>query len=202
MTPALRHHAALPDATPPRDLARHLTAAIASVDARLRVAHDALSVVQRDTPRADGGWSVHAVLEHMALTNEAYLERLHALVPRLQTQHVSPIVTPWRPTLMGKWLARSLEMRMPLPAPRRVQPGPAARPEVLHAVLASHQSIVTLMTDVVDTSWTVERMVSPLNSLVRVNFGDACVIVLRHSERHVAQIERLVAELAPRLVAR
>lgn len=192
----MRHHALLPDSASPSELARHVIDAIAAVDGRLRAAHARLTATQRDTPRADGGWSLHAVLEHMALTNDAYLERMRALVQqRPRTRHTVPR---WRPTVVGKWLARSLEMRLPLPAPRRVQPGPAARPEVLTAVLASHQNLVSLMTSVADADWTAERMVSPLNALVRMNFGDACVIMLRHSERHAAQIERLVAQLVPR----
>lgn len=191
----MRYYATLPHSAPPSELARHIGAAMAAVDARLRTAHETLSATQRDTPRADGGWSVHSVLEHMALTNDAYLERMRALVQQWpRTPHT---ISPWRPTVVGRWLARSLEMRLPLPAPRRVQPGPAARPEVLTAVLASHQDLVSLMTSVTDADWTLKRMVSPLNALVRLNFGDACVIVLRHSERHAAQIERLVAQLVP-----
>ncbi len=58
--------------------------------------------------------------------------------------------------------------------------------------------MASLMAEVADMDWTADRLVSPLNALVRMNFGDACVIVLRHSERHAAQIEALVAQLAAR----
>lgn len=104
---------------------------------------------------------------------------------------------PWHPTFVGKWLARSLEMRVPLPAPRRIHPGPRARAHVLDAVITTHRALVSLMTGATHADWSRERMVSPLNAIVRVNFGDACVIVLRHSERHAAQIEALAEQLAP-----
>lgn len=191
----MRVHAAIPETPMPSELARHVAAALNAVDARLRSAHDALSAAQRDTPRADGGWSVHAVLEHIALTNEAYLAPMRQLVSRMRLPRDGGTATPWRPTFVGKWLARSLEMRMALPAPRRVQPGPRARANVLDAVIVTHRELVSLMADTVHSDWSRERMVSPLSALVRPNFGDACVVVLRHSERHTAQIEQLVAQL-------
>lgn len=199
----MREHAVIPESPTPSELARRVTAALDAVDARLRSAHDALSAAQRDTPRADGGWSVHAVLEHIALTNESYLASTQVLASRMGApRDGSETATPWRPTFVGKWLARSLEMRMALPAPRRVQPGPRARANVLDAVIVTHRELVSLMTDTVHADWSRERMVSPLSALVRLNFGDACVVVLRHSERHTAQIERLVAQLVPESHAR
>jgi hypothetical protein len=191
----MREHAVIPGSPRPVELAHLVTIALDAVDARLRSAHDALSAAQRDTPRADGGWSVHAVLEHMALTNAAYLAPMRGLASRLQLPRDLGAAAPWRPTFVGKWLARSLEMRMALPAPRRVQPGPRARANVLDAVITTHRDLVSLMAASAHADWSRERMVSPLNALVRPNFGDACVVVLRHSERHTAQIEQLVAQL-------
>jgi hypothetical protein len=192
----MREHAVIPGSPRPVELAHHVTAALDAVNARLRSAHDALTAVQRDTPRADGGWSVHAVLEHIALTNEAYLAPMQVLASHLQLpRDGGETTTPWRPTFVGKWLARSLEMRMALPAPRRVQPGPRARANVLDTVVGTHRELVSLMAASAHADWSRARMVSPLNALVRLNFGDACVVVLRHSERHTAQIEHLVAQL-------
>jgi len=189
-----RHHAALPATARPAELAPRIAHALEAVNVRLREAHAALPAARHGTPRADGGWSMQAVLEHMVRTNDAYLVPMRALVERLRRR--TPTEPRWRATFSGRWLARSLEMRLPLPAPRRVQPGPTARPDVLDAVIASHHEIVSLMTPLLDADWTAEHMTSPLSALVRLNVGDAFVVLLRHSERHTAQIERLVRELA------
>jgi len=71
---------------------------------------------------------------------------------------------------------------------------------VLGAVAATHDRVSALVQRLADTDWTSARMVSPFSKLVRPNFGDAALAVLRHSERHTAQIEQLVQELAGRAV--
>lgn len=189
---AARYHAPLPRSGQPKDLASPLIAAFAAVDARLRRSWDAVPAEMRDRPRRDGGWSMRQVLEHMALTNEGYLPPMHALADELSR---SPrVAVPWRPTVVGKWLVRSLEMTIALPAPRTIRPGPAPRTDVLDAVIGTHRDVCALVRHVADTDWRSVRMASPFNRWVRPNFGDAVLAVLRHSERHAAQIETLVPD--------
>lgn len=191
---ATRHHAPLPQGSPPNELVPAIVAAFEAVDDRLRRAWDAVTSESRDARRRDGGWSMREVLEHMALTNEGYLLPMTGLADALAR---SPrVAVPWRPTFVGKWLVRSLEMTIRLPAPRSIQPGPSPRPDVLGAVVGTHHAVCTLVQQIADTDWRSVRMVSPFNGLVRPNFGDAVLAVLRHSERHAEQIEALVRELA------
>lgn len=190
---AARFHAPLPQSTRPSDMAPAIVAAFVAVDARLRRSWDAVTTEMRDVPRGDGGWSMREVLEHMALTNEGYLLPMTGLADALS--RTSRVAVPWRPTFVGKWLVRSLEMTISLPAPRTVRPGPSPRPDVLGAVVGTHDAVCTLVQRIADTDWRSVRMVSPFNGLVRPNFGDAVLAVLRHSERHAEQIEGLVREL-------
>lgn len=189
---APRYHAPLPPRALPRDMAPLLLAAFADVDARLRRAWDSATPETRHRRRADGGWSMGEVLEHVALTNEGYLVAMTELADRLARSSHGAVrgAVPWRPTFVGKWLVRSLEMTIPMPAPRTIQPGPSPRPDVLGAVLGTHRDVCALVTRVADADWRAGRMVSPFSRLVRPNFGDAVLAVLRHSERHAAQIER------------
>ena len=69
-------------------------------------------------------------------------------------------------TFAGKWLVRSLEMTIPLPAPRRIQPGPSPRADVLDAVVGTHDSVSAIVRQVADTDWRSVRMVSPFSALV------------------------------------
>jgi hypothetical protein len=167
--------------------------AFVAVDARLRHSWDSVSSELRHAPRSDGGWSMCEVLEHMALTNEGYLLPMTGLADALAKSPRTGV--PWRPTFVGKWLVRSLEMTIPLPSPRTIRPGPLPRIDVLGAVAATHHSVCTLVQRVADTDWRSARMVSPYSRLVRPNFGDAVLAVLRHSERHAAQVDSLVREL-------
>lgn len=191
---APRYHALMPQSGPPSELAPRIVAAFADVDARLRRSWDAVPPEMRDRRRADGGWSMREVLEHVALTNEGYLPPMTGLADALTRSPRASV--PWRPTFVGKWLVRSLEMTIALPAPRTIRPGPAPRPDVLGAVVGTHREVCTLVQRLADADWGSVRMVSPFNRLVRPNFGDAVLAVLRHSERHAEQIEALVRELA------
>jgi len=80
---AARFHAPLPSSLRPRDLAPAIAGALVSVDARLQRAWDAVPTDMHDARRADGGWSMREVLEHMALTNEGYLGPLTELADAL-----------------------------------------------------------------------------------------------------------------------
>lgn len=190
---AARHHAPLPPSSRPSELVPAIVAAFEAVDARLRHAWDATTIETRDARRSDGGWSVREVLEHVALTNEGYLPPMTRLADELARSPCA--AAPWRPTFVGKWLVRSLEMTIKLPAPRTIRPGPSPRLEVLGSVLGTHHAVCRLAQRIAHTDWRSARMVSPFNSLVRPNFGDAVLAVLRHSERHAEQIEALVREL-------
>ncbi len=191
-----RHHASLPVSLRPHDLAPSIASALTAVDDRLRSVWSSLSAERLDARRADGGWSVREVLEHMALTNEAYLVPMNKLADVLSQSARADVR--WHPTFVGKWLVRSLEMTIPLPAPRRIQPGPSPRADVLGAVVGTHAALSALVQQVADTDWRSGRMVSPFSALVRPNFGDAALAVLRHSERHTAQIEQLAHQLVGR----
>lgn len=193
MALAPRVHAPLPFSRRPRELAPAIRDALHAVDARLRAACASVAPTRHDVPRADGGWSINQVLEHLALTNEAYLARMAPMIARLAAS--PPADVPWRATWVSRWLARSLEMQLPLPAPKRITPGPRPRAGVLDTVIGTHEALRSQLAVVADRDWRAARMVSPLSALVRPNAGDAFVIVLRHSERHTAQLEQVAAQL-------
>lgn len=85
-----RHHAPLPVSLQPHNLAPSIASALAAVDARLRSAWSSLSAERRNARRADGGWSVREVLEHIALTNEAYLAPIHRAAGRRYGLAIGP----------------------------------------------------------------------------------------------------------------
>jgi DinB superfamily len=188
-----RYHHPLPTRALPTELAREIAAGLHAVDTRYTRATESIPPEQRDQVRADGGWSVHQILEHVALTNDAYLPPLRQLAAHLLASATPPVV--WHGKLFAQWLVKSLTMTLALPAPKVIQPGPTPRANVLQAVTQTHAEVRTLMQRCIAVDWTAGYMTSPFAALLRLNFGDACVVVLRHSERHADQMERLVATL-------
>jgi hypothetical protein len=184
-------------ATLPRtqhQLAALLTSGFDALDARLARAVDDATGARFTTLRADGGWSVAQVLEHLCRANEAYLRTMRPLVTTAASARVTGD-TPWRPTFLGKQLARSLERTMRLPAPGRSRPGPTPGPDVFRQLLASRVELRALLDAAAGLEWQQLRMASPLAKWVKLNFGDAAYVMLRHGERHAGQIERTLASL-------
>lgn len=164
-----------------------------ALDTQLRTSSALLPVERWTVRRPDGGWSVSEILEHCCLANEAYLGAMRAALARAGAPRVTAHDFPWKPTLMGGLLRWSLEATFKLPAPGTIKPGPAARPHVLDALIATHDTMRTMMDASATRDWRRLRFVSPLSQLVRPNFGDAFAITLRHGQRHCLQLERTIA---------
>jgi hypothetical protein len=176
----------------PLDLAPAFAEALAAVDRRLGVALHAVPAPHRDRQRADGGWSAHQLLDHIALSAEGYLLPLAQLAATLAA-HPAADAPDWRPTLAGRLLVRSLTLRLPLRAPRAIRPGPAPRSDPLARVHAAHTQLRCWCRQVAGSDWGAATMRSPYAGWVRLTFGDAVLVQLRHAERHAGQLERLAA---------
>ncbi len=156
-------------------------AGLDKLDARLR--HADLSGVP------SSGWSVAQVLEHMAILNTDYLKRLRPIATRSE-----PLADGnWRPTLLGGYLTTALTKPAKLTTPAAARPGPQARPGVLSALLDSHAELRELIRQAEPLCWRRLKLTSPYAWFLRPNFGDACLLILRHGERHAAQIDRLTS---------
>lgn len=170
-----------------------LRAGFDALDARLRTSSALLPVERWTVRRPDGGWSVGEILEHCCLANEAYHGTMRASLTRAGAPPSAGKDFAWSPTLMGGLLRWSLEATFKMPAPGVIAPGPTARAHVLDALISTHDALRALMTESAAHDWRRLRLVSPLSSLVRMNFGDAFAVCLRHGERHAGQLERTVA---------
>jgi hypothetical protein len=175
------------------ELASLVRAGLDTLDARIRAMAEALPRERWTTRRADGGWSIGELLEHLCLANADYLRPMRVLVGAGAPARSGD--GRWRASLMGGILRRSMESTRRLPAPRQIRPGPEARAGVVDALVGTHDEVRDLMTRAAALDWRRLRMSSPWARLVRLNFGDACLVILRHGERHTTQAERLAATL-------
>jgi hypothetical protein len=172
-----------------RALQALLGAGFDALDARLTALVASAHGARFTMLRADGGWSVAQVLEHMVRANSAYLRAMRDLVVTAPRAVITDD-TAWQPTFLGKQLARSLQRTMRLPAPGRSRPGPEVQGDIFAKLLDTHRELRALMQAAASVEWQQLRMPSPLARWVKLNFGDACYVTLRHGERHAGQIER------------
>ena len=141
-----------------------------------------------------GGWSVGHVLEHLCVTSELYEPPIRALLRSARADAAAPL-REWKPTLIGHFTTKLFERPTRLRAPKRMVPGPAPRGGVVEAFLAHQRTVTGLLDESSNVDWRRLRMSSPVISLpFRFNLGDVFSILVVHAERHMRQMERVVAE--------
>ena len=170
-------------------LATQLTRGLEALDQRLRSAMADRSAHELAWHPADRGWSAGEVLEHLVVANDSYLRLIVRLVERDAPRRTAS--TTWRPSLMGRFLAGSLRAPRKLPAPKVYRPS-APRAGVLEALHAQHAELQRLIAAADPLEWRRIRLSSPVSALIRLNLGDAFVISVVHTERHLGQLERVL----------
>lgn len=175
-----------------RQLVERLLAAINAADTQIDTLVRPMSAERRRTRPADGGWSVDEILEHLCLANADYL----GAMDRALTHASAPLARgAWRASLGGWLLVRAMESERRASAPAAIIPAAATRAEVLDVMLQSLQQLRTLIARAQLQEWRRVRITSPYARWLRLNFGDAALVVVRHAERHARQMARVAQSL-------
>ena len=183
-------------ATTQGELAADLRARTDAADARARALTAGLNAAVLRRAPSDGGWSIGQVFEHLIVSADSYLETLPRIIAAARERRVGEAATVWAPSLMGGWLARSLAPgTRRMPAPKSYRPGPEPRADVVAAFLARQAAFKRAMEDAAEVDWRRVRLGSPVLGLIRINLGDAFLINTVHVERHLGQVERVLAEV-------
>lgn len=161
--------------------------------AELARALDPERLVRRAAP---GSWSVGEVLQHLCVSDQRYHEPLSTLVRGARPDAGAP-AREWKPTFIGRQLARMLENPRPMKAPKSFRPGPTPQPGVVEEFLGRDTRMTALMDQAATLDWRALRMASPVLPIpiLRFNLGDVFNIHVVHVRRHLAQMERVVRGL-------
>lgn len=136
-----------------------------------------------------GGWGVGHVLEHLVIAHDAYLTVLRPLIYARGAAHADGGVASWEPSLMGWMLVSSLRSKRKLPSPAVFQLNGQPRDGVLDAFKNRQHTITTFLRAASALDWTRVRFSSPAGKWIRLNLGDAFMILTVHAQRHVKQME-------------
>jgi len=140
-----------------------------------------------------GGWSVGQVLEHLVLTHEPYLARLRAALEDGVARAAAGRSRPWRPTLLGGLVTRSMAAPRKVKTRPKFDPGPDVGPGAADRFIETVRAIDELV-QVADGADLCVRFTSPVMPIVRPNLGDALRLLAVHGNRHLDQIDRVMAE--------
>lgn len=152
-----------------------------------------LSQAQLEWIPPDGGWSLAQVFDHVATASSSYFDRLEAAV-RGGVRRGSD-AAPWSPTLFGRLLIRSLDPSTTRrsASPRVWRPAPTPPPGAVDRFLASQSTLARLLREAEDVDLVRTRLSSPVSRLIRMNLGDALRVLVVHGQRHLGQMQRVLA---------
>lgn len=172
-------------------LAARLAGETSALRAGYTSATTTLTAAELDRKPPGGGWSAGQVLEHVVRAHDDYAMRLRPLIARGEPKASAPDV-PWKPTLVGRLLVASLENPRALRAPKiwRVD-DIAPRRDVRDALDQRLAEVERLVTDAATLDWRRARTSSPVSRLIRLNLGDALMLLVVHARRHLGQVQRV-----------
>ena len=140
---------------------------------------------------APGSWSVGQCLEHLCITNEAYLTSISAA---LEEKPDSPVeqITPGR---FECWFIRSFVEPSPsskrVPAPRKIRPAARVDRTVLDRFLSDNKACRKLILRARGKNVNHIRFWNPFVLGVRFTIGTGLEIIESHERRHLLQAERV-----------
>jgi hypothetical protein len=152
---------------------------------------DGLDEEQLNWQPAPGCWSVGQCLEHLCITNEAYLHAIAAALKGRPDKPVGQIIPGW----FGGWFIRNFIEPSPqskrAPAPPKIRPAARVGLSVLERFLSSNRVCRTLIADARNKDVNRIRFWNPLIKGIRFTVGTGLEIIAGHERRHLLQAERV-----------
>jgi hypothetical protein len=159
----------------------------ASIDS-IKTLRDQLEYLQIGWRPPEGGWSIGQVFEHLILTDQPYLELIPPLLEKAQRGDAA-----WKPSMMGGFITRAVSpgTARKIKARKGFQPGPEPRANVIDEYIEVRERLLPLIEQAKGVDLNKASMKSPVMGLIRYNLGDAFMILTKHTQRHLQQIERV-----------
>ena len=139
-------------------------------------------------------WSIAQCLEHLTITSGEFDEYFSHALERARTKPAVKNTPPYRPSLVGGWLAKQVnpDGGRNLTAPKIFRPSESS---TIHGSLEMFLQQQTKFIDFVGHSAGIDynktRIRSPVTPLIRYSLADAFVITVLHGQRHLQQARRV-----------
>ncbi len=140
---------------------------------------------------APGSWSVGQCLEHLCLTNEAYLPAISAALQGKADEPTEQITPGW----FGRWFIRSFIEPSPTTkragAPPKIRPTARVELKVLDRFLSGNRACRELIIAARGKNVNRIRFRNPFLPVLRFTVGTGLEIIAGHERRHLLQGERV-----------
>ena len=140
---------------------------------------------------AQGSWSVGQCLEHLCLTNQAYLASIDAALKGMPDSPAEQITPGW----LARWFIRSFVEPSPnskhASAPTKIRPAAHVNIGVLDRFLADNRACRELFVRTRSKDVNRIRFWNPFVPGIRFTVGTGFEIIAGHERRHLLQAERV-----------
>ena len=168
-----------------------LASELTTNDQRARALVAGLTEDQLNWQPASASWSVGQCLEHLCVTNEAYLPAIAAGLQGKPDEAVENITPGW----FGGWFIRKFVEPSPntikARAPSKIKPTEQVGLAVLDRFLASNEACRELIGAAHAKNVNKIRFWNPLVPGIRFTVGTGLQLVASHGRRHLLQGERM-----------
>ena len=138
-----------------------------------------------------GSWSVGQCLEHLCITNEAYLPAISAALEAKPDSPVEQITPGW----LGGWFLRNFVEPSPnsmrVRAPSKIKPGSRVDLPVIDRFLSDNKLCRELIVRARAKDVNRIRFWNPFVPGLRFTVGTGLEIIVSHEQRHLLQAERV-----------
>ncbi|GAA4395556.1 DinB family protein [Nibrella viscosa] len=157
-----------------------------------------LSDEQLNWRPAPDRWSIIQCLQHLNLAERFYIRNLQKKIDDLGLIQTIPTDQPIESDWVGRTLRYSVDpnTNLKLPAPSMIRP----RAELdTYSVLDQFVELQQLLHDLLDKAiyldWNRTRMMSLFGNWIKIRVGDALIMLVLHTERHIRQALRVKEEM-------
>ena len=141
---------------------------------------------------AAGRWSIAECVQHLTLTDGAYIKRLRDTIAAAPPADDVP---PFKPSLFARLFYQFVkpDPRLKVPTMPDMDPSTAdLDAEAVFADFAAHQdTMLDLIRRAEGTAFHKQKFASPFTRLVRFTIGEGLWILIAHQQRHVQQAQRV-----------
>lgn len=150
---------------------------------------------------APNRWSIIECLQHLNLAERFYIRNIQHKVDKVGLVQTNPADQVFESDWVGKAMLYAVDpqVKLKLPAPGLVRPRPATElvpADVMGQFLDLQTTLHTLLDKAVYLDWNQDKVMTLFGNWLKIRLGDAFLMLVAHTERHINQAMRVKAEMA------
>jgi len=146
-------------------------------------------------------WSIVECLQHLNLAERFYIRNIQHKVDGLGVVQTNPVDQVIESDWLGKAMLYAIDpaTKIKLPAPgmsRPRRPNELNPAEVLNQFIELQSTLRDLLDKAVYLDWNQDKVMTMYGNWLKIRLGDALLMLVAHTERHMNQAMRVRAEMS------